>query len=95
MASVIDIDSMSSFRVKPKGRRMPPEPGGKKKNEESDHDEDNEPELTSEEKALIAFKETDKYKYLTKYELTKKDKDMCNLDKNSSDCFLQKPKFLC
>ena len=43
------------------------------------------PELTDEENALNAFKETDKYKYLTKYELTKTDKDLCNLEKNNTD----------
>ena len=45
----------------------------------------NEPELTDNEKALEAFKQTDKYKYLTKYKLTEKDKDLCNLDKNNTE----------
>ena len=53
---------------------------GKKKDEDEDEDE-----LTPEEKALNAFKETDKYKYLTKYKLTEKDEDLCNNEKNNTE----------
>ena len=69
---------------------------GKKKHEDEAEDEDedeaedeaedeDEDELTPEEKALNAFKETDKYKYLTKYKLTEKDEDLCNNEKNNTE----------
>jgi len=51
---------------------------------QNDNDEKNnekEKQLTQEEWAFEEFKKTDKYKFLTKYELNKIDSELCNKEK--------------
>jgi len=53
---------------------------------QNDNDEkNNEKQLTPEEWAFEEFKKTDKYKFLTKYELNKIDSELCNKEKKNND----------
>ena len=61
------------------------EDGDEDQDEDEDEDEEEEKKLTPEELAFEEFKKTDKYKFMVKYELEKKDMDSCCKKKNSKD----------
>ena len=52
-----------------------------KKIDDEEKNDEEEKELTPEEWAFEQFKKTDKYKFLTKYELNKLDKEVCDKEK--------------
>lgn len=61
----------------------------KKIDDEEKKDDEEEKELTPEEWAFEQFKKTDKYKFLTKYELNKLDKEVCDKEKKNNDVVIE------